>query len=641
MAISGNHKTNLTVCLCLACILLLTAIAYYPAIYGGFVWDDGSYIQRNHLVKDISLKTLKTTFTRFSVSNYHPFTILSYAWEYLFFGLNPLPYHVVNIVLHLVNCVFVFLFLFWLTRSIPVAFITGLLFGIHPLHVESVAWISGRKDVLYTLFFMGGLLSYLSYVRQRQARFYVYTFVLCLMSLMAKSMAMSFPLVLFLVDYYEGRRGIKRLIGEKVPFFALSFVFGILALMSQHSAMQVKTAYSFLRGAFIASHGLLFYIVRMFAPVDLMPLYHYPYNYSGFLPVEYMLAPVVVVILAVLVYLSTRYTKAVLWGTAFYLTTVFPAIQLIPVGHARAADRYTYVPLIGIFFIVGVFLVWLWKKLPVKKAILKAPALCIGGLAVISLVCLTSAQTGVWKSNRTLWEYIIRKNPYSYIAYNNLGGEYHRTDTEKALYYYKMAAQVKPDYPDPFINICNVYLLRGEKVTAVQYCLKGLENAPLSIGIANACAQLGDIFQDVNPLLTLEMYRNSVYVNPESDTGYMRLCNFYLGQRDYGQALAACSRALRLNPDNALTYEALGNIFMRTKDYDRALANYAKAVSINPYLAAAHHNIALIYYFSKQYDLAVKHYNAAVALGLTVNPEFQKEIESYMRNTGSAAVKDK
>ncbi len=196
MAPVREHEQNVKICLCLACILVLTSIAYYPAIYGGFVWDDGSYIQRNHLVKDISLKTLKVTFSQFSVSNYHPVTILSYAWEYLFFGLNPLPYHVVNIVLHLVNCIFVFFFLFSLTRSIPAAFITGLLFGIHPLHVESVAWISGRKDLLYTLFFMGGLLSYLAYIRQRQVRFYIYAFALCIMSLMSKSMAMSFPVVL-------------------------------------------------------------------------------------------------------------------------------------------------------------------------------------------------------------------------------------------------------------------------------------------------------------------------------------------------------------------------------------------------------------------------------------------------------------
>lgn len=622
---------NTKICLGLACILVLTAIAYYPALYGGFAWDDGSYILRNHLVKDISLKTLKATFTGFSISNYHPLTILSYAWEYFFFGLNPLPYHGVNIVLHLANCLFVFFFLFSLTRSLPAAFITGLLFGIHPLHVESVAWISGRKDLLYTLFFFGGLLSYLSYIRERRPRYYIYALVLFIMSLMAKSMAMSFPIVLLLVDYYEGRRDAARMIKEKIPFFALSLIFGVLALMSQHDAMQVKTAYSFLRGAFIASHGLIFYIVKMFVPVNLMPLYHYPYGHSGFLPLEYVLAPAVIVILAVIVYRSTRYTKKILWGTGFYLATIFPAIQLIPVGHARAADRYTYVPLIGIFFIAGIFLVWIGKKLLVKNAFLRAFSLCLAGLAVVLLMCLTSAQTGVWKNDRTLWEYIIKKNPYSYIAYNNLGGEYHRTDSEKALYYYKMAASIKPDYPDPYINICNIYFIKGEKVTAVSYCLKGLENMPVNIGISNAFAQLGDIFRDIDPVLSREMYGNSVLVNPEGDVGYTRLCNFYLSYLDYGAALPMCSRAVRLNPDNALAYEALGNIFMQTNEYDRAAANYAIAVSVNPYLSTAHHNLALIYYFSKRYDLAIKHYKAAIALGLKANPEFRKEIDKYIQ----------
>lgn len=622
-----NNRQNLTIGIALAFILLVTAITYYPAIYGGFVWDDSGYIVFNHLVKHLSLQGFKAAFTSFNNANYHPVTILAFAWEYFFFGLNPLPYHIVNIVVHLINCILVFSFLLLLTKNISVAFITGLLFGIHPLHVESVAWISELKDVLYTLFYLAGLLSYLTYIRSRRSKFYIYTLFLFLLSLLSKSMAMTFPLVLLLMDYYEGRKGFAQTIKEKIPFLAVSIIFGLIAIESQEHIVHLNMAYSLLQGAFIASYGLIFYLVKMLVPLNLVPLYHYPYGYGGILPLEYMLAPAAIVILASIVYRSTRYTKKIFWGAVFYLVTVFPVLQLIPVGHAKAADRYTYVPLIGIFFILSIFLVWIWDKILKKNNFFKITSLCLACLLIVSMMSLTIKQTGIWKTNKVLWEYQITKNPYSYIAYNNLGIRYHSSDMDKALYYYTTALQIKPEYSDPYTNVCNIYQLRNEKVTAVSYCLKAILNN--TGATPNAYVILGDIFRPANPNLALELYEAAVFVNPGNELGYTRLCNFYYSLKEFKNALPSCIQAAHLNPGCPINYQNLGDTYRQMKEYDQAEESYFKALSLDPAFIMPHHNLALIYYYLKKYDLAIKHYKMAVSLGSTISPELQKLVAHY------------
>ncbi|MEN6615987.1 MAG: tetratricopeptide repeat protein, partial [Syntrophorhabdus sp.] len=173
--------------------------------------------------------------------------------------------------------------------------------------------------------------------------------------------------------------------------------------------------------------------------------------------------------------------------------------------------------------------------------------------------------------------------------------------------------------------------LKGERITAISYCLKGIENHPLDRGVANALVTLGDIFQPIDLAFSFQMYRQTITMNPGHDLGYMKLCNLYYSLGQFDSALSLCSDAVRLNPDNSFNYENLGNVYLKMEQYDKAMTSYVKALSINPNLPASHHNLALIYYFSKQYDLAIKHYKAAVSLGMTVNQEFQKTVEQHIR----------
>lgn len=614
-------KNKSAIYLALACILLLTCIAYYPSIHGGFVWDDEGYILKNHLVKHMSLQGLKQAFTSFSLGNYHPLVILSYSWEHFFFGLNPLPYHVINIILHLINCMLVFFFLFSMTRSVPVASIVGLLFGIHPIHVESVAWISERKDLLFTLFYIGGLLSYLTYVRERHSKFYFYTLALFLMSLLSKVMAISFPIALFLIDYYLERKHIFQIVKEKLPFLALSFTFGVIAIISQQHAMHSNMLYSLFRGIFVASYGLIFYLVKMVLPLNLSALYPYPAGTEAFLPFQFILAPIGVIILAILVNYSRKFTRTVLFGTAFYLMTLFPALQFIPVGHAIAADRYTYVPLIGIFFILATFLVRMWETVIRKNALLKTASVVIAVIVTASLVFLTFNQCKVWKNGTTLWKNVIDNYPRSYTAHNNLGAMYfYQKDYEKALHHFLAAINIKSDYAAAHSNVCKVHSWKNENDKALPYCIKAIYADPYT---ENAYLNLGDLYLSNNIFLSIEMYNRALLINPYNSVGYFKLCSTFLGLQEYDLAGSLCAETIRLDPDNEYAYKNMGDIFFHKGQNDRSIEYYLKALSINPNMPEAHNNLAVIYYYLKELKLSREHLSKAISLGYKVDPEFQ------------------
>lgn len=614
-------KNNPAIYLALACILLLTFIAYCPSIHGGFVWDDEGYIIKNHLVKQMSLHGLKKAFTSFSLGNYHPLVILSYSWEHFFFGLNPLPYHIVNILLHLINCVLVFIFLLSMTRSLPIASIVGLLFGIHPLHVESVAWISERKDLLFTLFYIGGLLSYLAYIKQRGLKYYFYALALFLMSLLSKVMAISFPVTLFLIDYYMDRKQVSRLIKEKIPFLALSFIFGMIAIFSQQHAMHSNMVYSIFRGFFVASYGLIFYLAKMFLPLHLTALYPYPAGTETFLPFQFILAPLGVIVLAAIVYYSRKSTRIVLFGTAFYFFTLFPALQLIPVGHAIAADRYTYVPLIGIFFIVAVFIVRVWETIIKKNALLKTASLVIAVIITASLVFLTFNQCKVWKNGTTLWKNVIDNYPGSYTGHNNLGAMYfHHRDYEKALHHFLAAIKIKSDYAAALSNICKTYSWKNENDRALPYCIKAIYADPYS---ENAYLNLGDLYLSGNIFLAIDMYNRALLINPYNSVGYFKLCSTFLGLQEYDLANSLCAKTITLDPDNAYAYKNMGDAFLHKKQYDKSIEYYLKALSIDQNMAEVHNNLSVIYHYLGNPVLSREHLNKAISLGYKVDPEFK------------------
>jgi hypothetical protein len=345
----------------LGLILIITLVAYLPVFKAGFVWDDTNYVQNNQQIRSIDLESI---FSKYVMGNYHPLTMLAFAVEYKFFGLNETGYHIINLLLHLANVLLVYYAAFLLSKKTNVALITALLFGIHPLHTESVAWISGLKDLLYTSFFLGAYIFYLKYLGEKQNRFYLLALLLFLFSLFSKAMAVSLPVLLLLTDYFKDRKiGIKILI-EKIPFFLLAIIFGVVAIFAQRSseAIQDLSNYSFLQRIVFAGYGFITYLWKFFLPVYQSAFYPYPVKNGESISLQFYIYPLLALgILAFAIY-SLRFTKRIFFGLIFFVITIGLVLQLLPVGEAIMADRYSYIPSIGIFYLAGAGFYWLWNK---------------------------------------------------------------------------------------------------------------------------------------------------------------------------------------------------------------------------------------------------------------------------------------
>jgi hypothetical protein len=316
----------------LAIILVLSFIVYLPVLQNGLIdWDDHVYIKNNPLIHSFNLKEI---FSQYVSGNYHPLTILTFAIEYQFFGLNETGYHAVNLLLHLLNVLLVFYTVFLLSDKVGVALLASLLFGIHPLHVESVAWAAELKDLLYTLFFLASYIFYLKYLKNPKRKLYIFAILLFLASLLSKAMAASLPVVLLLTDYFKGRKINKEIILEKVPFFLLAITFGVVALIAQKSSGAIADIeiFTFPQRIVFASYGFITYLLKLILPLQLSAFYPYPIASGGDIPVLYYFYVLFFSGFAAFVIYSLRFSKKIFFGTGFFAVTVFLVLQLLPVA---------------------------------------------------------------------------------------------------------------------------------------------------------------------------------------------------------------------------------------------------------------------------------------------------------------------
>ncbi|MDP4267514.1 MAG: glycosyltransferase family 39 protein, partial [Bacteroidota bacterium] len=341
---SERNNSKLWIVFGLIAIIFITYISFTPSLHGTFTnWDDNGYVSENRAVKDLSSENIKHFITGYEMSNYHPVVMITYSLIYHYFKLSPFPYHFFNLFFHILNCLLLFFLIRKLSGKVTVSFIVSFLFALHPLHVESVSWISGTKDVLYTFFLIISLYSYLLYLEKKKfSPYYIYSLVFFILSCLSKAMAVVLPLLLFLIDYLHNRKADFRMFAEKIPFLLISLVMGIVTIYAQKSgnAIGEVTTTSFWQNLLIASHGILFYIYKMLLPYNLSAFYPYPNQVSGTLPFKFLIAPVFVFAIFGLIFWSKKYTKIIIFGFLFYLLNILQVLQILPVGNAIAAERY-------------------------------------------------------------------------------------------------------------------------------------------------------------------------------------------------------------------------------------------------------------------------------------------------------------
>ena len=413
----------------LAVILAATVITYWPvfdATKEFTNWDDPAYVTEQPLVRSLDRANISEMFKTESrvAANYHPLTMLTLAVDYQRGEGSMLPFMQTTIALHVINTALVFVLVLMLMRgNLVVAALSSALFGLHPMHVESVAWVAERKDVLYTVFYLASLIGYLRYVRGGSIVWLLAAFVSFVASCYAKPMAVTLPVLLMVIDLFE-RRGVSaRSILEKVPFLIVSVIFGLLTLEVQSSTgagLVDVTYYTVGERVLFALYGIVEYCIKLVVPMQLSAFYPYPSTNGDPETVVYIYSLIAMVMISAISWAywkrRSELTTTMFVGMAFFLVTISIVLQLISVGGAVIADRYTYVPYIGLFLIIGTLLD---RYLPSTRA----PYMALGIIAIVStaMAVATSQRIGVWNNSGALWEDVIQQygNRPIYHAYNN------------------------------------------------------------------------------------------------------------------------------------------------------------------------------------------------------------------------------
>ncbi|MEQ8168103.1 MAG: tetratricopeptide repeat protein [Candidatus Eremiobacterota bacterium] len=592
-------------------ISLITFIAFIPSFNNGFTnWDDGIYIYNNRMIQDLSWKNIKLIFTTFYATFYHPITLLTYAIDYHFSGLDPFIYHVTNFVFHLLNTLLVFWFIFLITGRVSPSFITSVLFGIHPLHVESVAWVSERKDVVSTLFFLGTLISYIYYRKNDVKQFYYISIVIFIMSLLSKPIAITIPFMIILCDYILEKKNNISTFLEKIPFFLMALVFVYITMCSTHYADNISYGYN---SILIPSYALVFYMVKLFLPVHLSAIYPYPTNIFTF---KFLISPLIIIIsFFILIYLRNR--RKIIFAFTFFFINLLPVLQIVPNTCAVAADRYVYIPSIGIFYLVGEFFLWIYslKNSPVIKI--------MSGVVLITIILILSYLTyhrcGVWKDNFTLWNDVLSQYPYILQAYVNRGDAYKKIgEHEKAIADLNQALNIDPRRAEVYATRGSIYMEIKEydkSMADLNYALKLKSDLPAAyINRGNLYRLKGDYNKAISD------YREALKLKPGYVEVYYNRAVLYDIMKDYNKSLADYTRAIEYKPDYVEALYNRGIIYDMAGDYNKAIADFTQAIKYKADYLEAYQNRGNIYYKTGNHDNALNDFNRL----LTLKPEFTK-----------------
>ena len=550
------------------CIFLIAAslVVYWQITNHEFInYDDGLYVTENlHVKAGLTFESIKWAFTTFHASNWHPLTWLSHMLDYELYGLNPMGHHWTSLQIHLTNTLLLFFILQYMTGAIWKSAFVAALFALHPLHVESVAWVSERKDVLSAFFGMLTISAYIIYVKKRNLLRYSLVFIFLSLGLMAKPMLVTLPFVLLLLDfwplerlkYYSPDQSSKlfSLIYEKIPLFIPVTISSVLTLVAQHSS-ALKTLESFPLQARVANALISYtsYIGNTLWPLHLSVFYPFQENSISFWHASGA-ALMIASSLFIAVNTSKKYPYISV-GLLWFFITLFPVIGIIQVGDQAMADRYTYIPLIGIFIIFawgGSDIIKKWTNNKVVPAILAMSVLLV-------LTMQSFFQAGHWKNSITLFENAIKVTENNWLAHNNLGiALFSEGKFDKAIYHYKKALNIRPD------TVCAIK----------------------NLGVA--------MFDKGNLKVAFQYFNKAIVINPEDFDAYYRIGRIMERQGKFDEAIRYFSEVIRINPGYAPAYNEIGIIFAQKGKLQKSREFFLKAIQLEPDCKEAGDNLLIL-----------------------------------------------
>lgn len=592
---------------------------YYQTFHFDFVnWDDQVNVYENENVVNFDVKGI---FSEHVIGNYNPLSNFTLALEYLVVKDSPGLYHFTNVLLHIICSLLVYLLMKRLGMSFLVSFLIALLFGIHPMRVESVAWITERKDVLFGAFYVASLLFNVSYHKTKKGVYYFLSLAVFSLSLLSKIQAVALPFSLLLMDYWLERKLTRKSAIEKVPFFLLSLITGLVGIyfLREQGSLELGETLPLYQRLFIGSYSFIVYIVKSIIPVSLSAIYTFP---AALTMVHYMsmVAALVVVLVSAFAFKSKRFLT---FGILFFTLNIVFVLQVVGAGQGFIADRFTYIPYIGLFFIYAVFFEKLLAKFPGRRGLLYS--ILVVYLLLISVQTIN--QIKVWENSETLWTDVIEKHPTTALAYNNLAHYYtEKNQAEKALSNYNTAIALQPRKAETYNNRGKIYFERGDFDKALEDYNKSLSLDPnFTQALANRGAAHGAKNQLQEALADFTKVMESDIKNTDaiSNRGFV-----HHQLREYEKAIADCRLYLQFKPNDAEVINIIALSFVGLNDFDSAILEYSRAIQIAPENAIFYLNRSYAHNSKGNKTEALSDAQQSRNLGFNVSQEYIKMLNN-------------
>jgi tetratricopeptide (TPR) repeat protein len=568
----------------LACVALIAASVaiYAPVSHFGFVtWDDPEYVVGNvHVAQGLTWQGARWALTSLDEANWHPVTWLSHMLDVQLYGMNAGPQHVTNLLIHILNTLLLFGLLYRMTGALGRSTFVAGLFAVHPLHVESVAWISERKDVLSTLFWLLTMWAYVAYVRRPGRGRYLPMLLLFALGLMAKPMLVTLPFVLLLLDFWPLQRGLElpRLVKEKLPLFALAAISSVVTVLAQRHGGAVAGLERLPLGIRLtnAPASYLAYIGKMLWPVRLAAFY--PLHAST--PVlQVTLGALLLIGVTILAFRAGQRHGYLLVGWLWYVGTLIPVIGLVQAGSQSMADRYTYVPLIGLFLIAAWGVPELVARWRYGRVALPFVAMCV----LLMCTALARAQVGYWSDSAALWQHALEVTEDNYVAHASLGKVLlDEGKAGEAIPHFTETLRIQPNYVEAKNNLGMALAWSGKLDEAAQ------------------------------------QFAGALRIKPEFPEAQSNLGMVLMSQGKLDEAAQRFAEALRIKPDFVQAQNNLGTVLMRQGKLDEAARYFGAAVRNRPDVPELQNNLGLVLMSQGKLDEAAQHFAEA----LRIKPDF-------------------
>ena len=617
-------------------LVVVVSIVYSQTLGHDFLnYDDQAYVTDNNSVKSgLSRHSFIWAFTTTWASNWHPLTWISHMLDYELYGLNPAGHHLTNVLFHSANTLLLLYLLYYTTGMYWRSFFVAALFALHPLHVESVAWVAERKDVLSTFFMLGTLLLYSLYCNRRRGLFYVSALFVYAAGLMSKPMLVTLPFVLLLWDIWplgrlmshgesggKGNQPFSRIFIGKLPFFILSLISCVITYSAQHRAGAVAATGS-MPFSFRTINALISYVKYLWLtlwPSHLAVIY--PLQTA--LPVTTgLLAGAALLIASVLIMRLRLGYPYLLVGWFWYLGTLVPVIGLVQVGQQAMADRYTYIPLIGVFVMIA----WGGAAFRERVPFLKHALTGMAAMVLVLLAICSWRQIGFWKNSVTLFEHAVSAIADNHIAYRLLGNALaQQNDFTGAERAFQSALRIRPD-DDLTLTEWGAALAQQKRdAEAIECFTAALRINPDS---ANAHYNLGAVLAgEGRQAEAIGQYREALKINPDDRDARNNLAGILLGGGKISEAIYHYKKALLLDPANAGIYYSLGLALSMQGDITTGIAYFKRAIAIRPAFAEAHYNLGIALIRTGNVPEAIRHFKEA----LSIDPGFDDARKSLKR----------